>query len=398
MDQNSQAPDLPHIIVNEPKRSPWAVGGIVVLSLMVLAIPLGLFLVQQRTQLAPQAAVVEPSPEPATGILLESKLSPEAKGGVIPVDVYVKSSTDPINLASIKLKFNPALLSVDKIATNAAQLQKTELFSKWLEVSNDNNQGLITITAGLPTPGVRTADQPEGKVYLATINLRPKGTGTAVLQTTSGSLLLRNSDNQNLFQSGSDLILNLMGAAVGSSPQASNKPAANQPVIVITSPSTASNYSYFKPIDIIWSSFNVEVIPQLNLYLNGAFFGPISQNIDAKTGKFTWNPKDTLSLPYIQAGNTYEIEIVGIGKNSQSVKSIAGPFGILGQEEVTGATPNSQTFLANGLTVDDASRLLSNYLILPLADKSLDLNKDGAINELDFYLLKQNLSARGIIK
>lgn len=389
---------LPHLVVGDPQRSPWAIGGIVALSLMVLAIPIGIFLVSERTRVAPQAAVSEPAPEPQTGIILESKLSPESKGGIIPVDIYVKSSLDPINLAQANLKYDPAFLAVEKIATNAAQIQKTEIFDKWLEVSSNNTSGVATIIAGLSAPGVKTSDQPGGKVYLATLNLRPKTAGSTVLQITSDSLLLRNSDNQNIFQSGSDLVLNISAGLAEPSPKATGKPAVNDPVIVITSPETASNYSYFKEIEIVWSSFNVEMVSQINLYVNGAFFGPITQNLDAKSGRFSWKPQDSLALPYIQLNNTFMIEIVGIGKKGEVTKVMTGPFGILGQEEVTGKAPNPEVFLVNSLTIKDSSRLLSNYLVLPLQDKALDFNRDDVINELDFYLLKQNLLGRGIIR
>lgn len=394
------AQELPHLVVDEPKRSPWAVGGIIVLSLMVLAIPIGLFLVQQRTNFKPQAALTEPGPELATGIILESKFSPDSKEGVIPVDVYIKSPSDAINLASVKLKFNPSLISVDKIATSAASLQKTQNFNKWLQVGSDNNLGAATIIAGLPSPGIKSSDQPEGKVYLATINLRPKRTGTTVVQITSESLLLRNSDNQNVFQNGSDLVLNLP-AGVDEFPQPiADKPKndGKGPVIVITSPAAAANYSFFKPIDIIWSAFNVEAITQINLYLNGAFFGPITQNLDPKSGKFPWQPKNSLALPYIQLANTYMIEIIGLGRNGELAKALTSPFGIVGQEEAVGEAPDPEAFFAKQLSIDDASRLFSNYLVFPMQDKTLDFNRDEVINELDFYLLRQNLAGRGIIK
>lgn len=396
MQENSQ--ELPHLVVEDQKRSPLAIGGIIVLSLMVLAIPLGLFLVQQRTQIAPQAAVIEPSPDPQTGIVLESKFSPESKGGIIPVDIYVKSPVDAINLASVTLKYDPRFLAVEKIATNAAQIQKTEIFDKWLEVSSNNESGVATIIAGLSAPGVKTSDQAEGKAYVATLNLRPKTPGSTVLRVTSDSLLLRNSDNQNIFQSGSDLVLNLSAGVAEPSPQTVGKRTANDPVIVITNPSAADNYSYFKGIEIVWSSFNVEIISQINLYVNGAFFGPLTQNLDAKSGKYSWKPQDSLALPYIQLANTYMIEIVGIGKNGQVSKAMTGPFGIIGQEKVAGKAPNPEVFLVNSLSIADASRLLSNYLVLPLQDKALDFNRDDVINELDFYLLKQNLLGRGVIK
>lgn len=388
---------LPHLVVNEQKRSPWAISGIIVLSLMVLAIPLGIFLVSQRTQLEPQAAVSEPAPELSTGIILQSKLSPENKKGIIPVDVYVKSSFDAVNLVDVSLKFDPSFLAVDKIATGAAEFEENKIFNKWLEVKTDNNLGNVSIIAGLPSPGIKTLPG-EGKAYLGTLYLRSKQAGTTVLQVESRSRILRNSDNQNIFSTGSDLVLQLFGRIEESSPAASLKSTNNKPVLVITNPVSAANYSYFKPIDIIWSAFNVENISQINLFVNGELFGPVAQNLDSDLGKLTWNPQDSLALPYIQSANFFSIETVGSAKNKEETRSITGPFGIVAQEQVSGAPPNAEVFDVNPLTVDDASRLLSNYLVLPLKENSLDLNKDGIINELDFFLLKQNMLGRGVIK
>lgn len=396
MEENIQ--QLPHLVVDEPKRSPWAFAGIAVLSLMVLSIPVGLFLVQQRTQIAPQAAVATPQPEAATGIFLESKLSPEAKGGIIPVDVYIKSAVDSINLVEARLQFDPDLLEIEKIATSAAELGKPIIFNKWLEVKSDNLTGEAVIIAGLPNPGIMTQGQPEEKVYLATLHLRPKSAGSAVLQPTSDSGIFRNSDNQNIFQTGSDLVLNLIGPVGDTSPDRISKTGNNEPLIVITGPVTASNYSYFKPVDINWSSFNVDRIAQINLLINGEVFGPIAQNLEANLGQFFWQPQDSLPVAYIQLANTYQIEITGVSKNGEVTKTSTGPFGILGLEEVTGSTPNWETFSQNQLSINDASRLLSGYLVLPLQEKALDFNRDDVINELDFFLLRQNLVGRGVIK
>lgn len=398
-----QVSQLPHLVVDEPKRSKWAVAGIFVLSFMVLSIPLGLYLVGKQTQITPQAAVFEKVPELSTGIVLESKLSPEIKMGIIPVDVYVKSSIDPVNLVNAQIKFDPGLISIDKIATDAASVKETVTFNKWIEVRTDNNLGNAAIIAGLPSPGVVSLGQNNERIYLATLHVRPKSAGTAVIQITGGSQLLRNSDNLNIFQTGSDLVLGLSGAVNEASSAAisGNKPqsrGSSQPLIVLTSPVTAGNYSYFRPLDILWSSFNVDRIAQINLVINGEKFGPVAQNLEGKEGKFTWLPKDSLALPYVQLANTFQIEIVGVSKDGEAAKIISGPFGILGVDEVAGSPPNPEAFFQNQLSLDDASRLLSDYLVLPLEDKALDFNRDDVINELDFYLLRQNLLQRGIIR
>jgi hypothetical protein len=394
---------LPHLVVDEPKRGIFGTLGIIVLSLMLLGIPIGIFLVSQRTDVTPEAAVEEKLPEVISGIFLESKLSLESSGGIIPVDVYVKSPIDQINLVNAQISFNPSFITVDKIATGAAELNLPQVFNKWIEVHSDNTKGRISIISGLPNPGLRTGSGGE-KAYLATLYLKPVAKGTAVLQVTPDSLILRNSDNNNIFKTGNDLALSLTDVITEATSSASPKPAGKdeklkeEPLLVITSPLTAANYSYFKPIEINWSSFNVDMISQINLYINNDLLGPIAQNLQAEEGQYSWQPKETLALPYIQLTNIFRIELIGISKDGAVAKTISAPFGILGTEEVTGTSPNPEAFSKNQLTVLDASRALSNYLVLPLKDKSLDLNKDEAINELDLFLIRQNLLMRGVVR
>lgn len=391
---------LPHLVVEEPRRGIAATLGVLVLSLMLLGIPVGIFLVSQRTQALPQAAVTQ-KPEVITGIFLESKLS--SVGDAIPVNVYVKSPLDAINLVNAQISYNPSLLSFEKIATNAAELNQPVIFKKWVEVSFDNEKGKASVIAGLPNPGAKTGSPNDEKIYLATLYLKPKITGTAVVQVTPQSQILRNSDNENIFTTGNDLALNLTAAArvspPSSAPSGRSRPGEmKEPLIVITQPVPAVNYSYFKQINIIWSSFEVERISQVNLYINDELLGSIAQNPEARLGEFNWQPQDTLALHNIQPTNTYKIEITGISKDGIVAKKLSAPFGISGMEEVTGSPPNPETFAQNQLNVSDFSRALTNYLVVPLKDQSLDLNKDGVVNQLDLFLIRQNLLGRGIIR
>lgn len=388
------AQELPHLVVGEEKRSKVGVFGIVVLSLLLLGLPLGIYLVGQRTQLSPQAAVITVTPEIVSGIFMESKLT-SSSDTLIPVDIYVKSPLDNINLVNSQFKFDPALVSIEKIATSSAELPQTPAFNKWIESTFDNTKGTAAIIAGTPNPGLKSDS--EGKLFLATLYLRPKQTGAAILQIDPNSELLRNSDNVNLFKTGNDLVLNLANVSE-STPSASPRRGAEEPIIVITSPVAAQNYSYFKQLDILWSGFDVDRISQINLFVNGEKLGVVGQNIEASEGKFSWQPQQTLALHYIQPANTYEIEVIGISRNGAVAQARTGPFGILGTETVAGGIPGGATFEQNQLTVTDASRALSGYLVEPLKDASLDLNKDGVINDLDLFLIKQNMIMRGIIK
>lgn len=393
--------ELPHLVVDEPKRSKKGILAVIVLSLLLLGLPIGIFLVSQRTQLQPQAAVTEVTPESGAGIYMESKLSLDSTGGIIPVDVYVKSPNDSTNLVNAQIRFDPVLINVEKISTDSGELNIQPVFTKWIESSFDNNKGAISIIGGLPGPGAKTGSPNDDQIYLGTLFLKSKAVGTGILQISQASQILRNSDNVNIFKSGNDLVLNLTSPIAPPLPSPSNRRPETEedlPLVVITSPITGANYSYFNSVGIVWSSFNTEIISQINLYVNGELFGPIAQNLEAVTGRLDWQPKNSLALHYIQPANTFEVEIIGVSKDGKVVKVLSGPFGLLGSETVSGNPPSEEAFMQNQLTVTDASRALTHYLALPLKDASLDLNKDGAINELDLFLIRENLLVRGIIK
>ena len=133
------------------------------------------------------------------------------------------------------------------------------------------------------------------------------------------------------------------------------------------------------------------VVSEIKLLINGEAFGPIAQNLEAAKGQFSWQPGESLAVPYIQLANTYQIEMTGVSKNGDTVKSETGPFGILGSEEIPGIVPNRDTFAQNQLSISDASRLLTDYLVLPLKNKALDFNRDDVINELDFSSLNTSM-------
>lgn len=391
--------ELPHLVVGEQKRSLAGIFGIIVLSILLLGLPIGIFLVSQRTQLEPKAAVVEPVKEIASGIFMESKLN-LAGESLIPVDIFLKSPVDDVNLVSAQIQFDPKMVELDKIATSSANLNQASPFNKWLEVTFDNTKGRVSIIAGVPNPGIKTGNERDSKAYMGTLYLKPKQAGTAVLQISPESQILRNFDNLNIYKTGNDLVLNLTRGLVEATASAAvEKDDKTDPsLIVITNPKASANYSYFKNLDILWSSFNVERISQINLYINGERLGSIAQNIEAKDGKFSWIPTEAIALAYIQPANTYELEIVGVSKDGKVAEVNSGPFGLLGTEEVQGTPPSPESFNQNQLSVADASRILSNYLAVPIQDGSLDFNNDGVINELDWYLLRQNLLIRGIIR
>lgn len=418
--------DLPHLIVDEPKRSRKTLVAIIAMSLLVVLIPIGVFLQRERTQVKSQAATEEKVQTPQTSISLLSKSSPISDGS-ISVDVIIKSDLDALNLVSSKIKFDPTALKLEKIATSSAESASTNLFfvTKWLETSYDNQKGTISLVGGIPSPGVKT--NLDSSLSLATLIFTPLKTGSTSLSLEDNSSIFRNSDNIDILKTKNSLELNIDAlpgsgfaqlsphpvlksvepkVSPSSSPKATPKtsaPPAGGPSptpvlnteINLLNPVGGEVFSYIKPVSIGWTSLGVDKIKAISLFLNDEYFGSIAQDIQ-NTNKFDWTPAQTLLIPYIGIQNTYTIEVVGVNKKGEQVKSKSdGPFGIIAKEEVSLAS-QSASFQDISLTLTNISQILTNFN-KSSEDRRVDLNGDGMVNQIDFWLSRKILLQRGLI-
>lgn len=79
---------------------------------------------------------------------------------------------------------------------------------QWIEKTFDNNAGTINLTGGVPNPGFKT-DSGGPKSLMATIVFTAKAPGTTSISFNEDSMILRNSDNQDILQNKYDLKLQI---------------------------------------------------------------------------------------------------------------------------------------------------------------------------------------------
>jgi hypothetical protein len=387
--------NLPHLVVDEPKRSKKKFFALILISLMLLSLPLGVFLVSEQTQTRSQAGLNLREPE--TSLTFKTRDESE---DLLKVDINIKSDIEKTNLADVKVNFDPNVLDVVEIATSSSLLKTdkkiTPFATKWLETSFDNSSGVISLIGGSPNPGVKTDPQEGTEAILATISFRPKITSTTKLSFDPNSILYSEEGNVNLLKDYPEISLD-----VKESPQAvfpSSLPiisSNNKLSLQLNSPTIGNNYYYFGPLDIAWTGTDIESISGINLYLNGSFLGPIAQNI-VSTGKYTWQPDQTVMIPYLQQDNSFQIEITARDKAGNKVSQMSGQFGLTTQQDEV--TLGNNFVINSNLTIRDASKILSSYNIKPPQDQSLDLNQDGIINDLDLYLMRAEMLRKNIIR
>jgi len=102
------------------------------------------------------------------------------KGDSFDVAVYEDSHTDSLNGVQANLSYNPSLLSVASITPNSSVWQ--------VQAENSASNGLIKIGLGTTAPVT-------GSQLVATVKFTAAGAGNAQVAFTTGTGLLRSSDN-----------------------------------------------------------------------------------------------------------------------------------------------------------------------------------------------------------
>ena len=129
-------------------------------------------------------------------------LAPEATGSYklnteFEVGITFWSPNEAVNLLVGKLAFDPSVLEVLKIekggVINCYVAPCPTL--NWTEDSFDNQAGTISLVAGTPNPGLRTAV--DGS-QLAKITFKSKKTGKTNIAITNNSKIYANSDNLDI--------------------------------------------------------------------------------------------------------------------------------------------------------------------------------------------------------
>lgn len=193
---------------------------------LLIAIPLGVYLVQQKQIFKPRAGGGTPPPVsgPETSFSLVSSLQGGPNfvplGQKIRVSLFVRSDIDAANLFAAKLKFPTNILEVEEIITginSSCELRpacldanpackipepaegwcKQYFIKNWVEKNSDNKTGTISLIGGVPAPGYKTTTgQPSAK--MAEIVLKTKTAGDAYVDLDVDAAIYRNSDNNNI--------------------------------------------------------------------------------------------------------------------------------------------------------------------------------------------------------
>lgn len=351
MDQSQTTPSSPpHIYVDMQKRGIRAWFLIAFMSLTVLSIPLGVYLVSQKTNVLPQAAAPQQLPQ-TVSLTLETPKTSLSDGAEFPVYIKIKSDTTPINLINANISFSPKNFEVVRIATESASAPLSNgkyIDPQWVDLNFDNTLGRASVIGGIPNPALQT-DQ-DTNYYLATLFFRAKGSAQTDISLTDQSGIYSASDNQNILKDKNGLNLSLNYSASSTPvPNPILKPNLfpSSPSATLTSPVGGAVYSYYKTVPIEWSTTGLKSIKELNLYINGKLFGLLGSNLD-NTGRVLWQPNKTLNVPLINPQNTFEIELVAQTKSGQILKEkTLGPFGLIPQADfVNISTPSANITLS----------------------------------------------------
>ena len=176
----------------------------VVLLVLIAGLVLGVFTVGRTVFFKPHASVgeVENSLSLVGTIKTDySKLpvtNPELEVGysqTFNVDLLVKA-TDPVNLIKTQLSYPKDLLE-------AVELKKDNTVVKnWVEEKIDNNQGMISLTGGIPNPGFSSPVNQAGFFLRIVFKVKPgvSGKDAKIDLLESSSKIYRNDTNLPLDQ------------------------------------------------------------------------------------------------------------------------------------------------------------------------------------------------------
>lgn len=403
---------LPHLNIedNPDKPNKKKLFLIAVFSFLLLSLPVGVYLLQQQQQLSSKASN-DPPLELEKSISLLSPTQVVGIGQVIPVDVVIKSDNQFVNLASVKLQFNPSKIKVVELITNTSQSQNKVFFGKyWLSKGYDNEKGEVSLIAGVPKPGIQTS--PGNQTFLlAQVRFVTLVEGAGEITISPSAKLVANSDNRSIQFSKTGLNLTIQKDAALPKAEGSQvfsgqllprfvemqPSSAVKDQISLSSPKAGDVFFYFRPVELLWNGATQQ-IKSLVLYLNGEPYGVVAENLPNNSA-YTWTPSLSVPLTMIVPENSYSFQIISQTRDGKEAKSDpSAPFGII--SDPNGKVISSQSAQlkqTDQLTTDSSSQMLSRWGEKLTAEEDLDLNGDLVINYLDWYLLRRALFVKDLV-
>lgn len=146
---------------------------------------------------SPQASVsVSPSPQASAGRSAFFLIQPVGSGSFILddefiVDIKISSAVEAANLFSAKISFDPTALEVSRI-------QKGTALTSWVEEAINNQVGTLALTAGIPTPGLKT--EGDTTPTMARIIFKSKKIGPTNIIITDASRIFSNANNVDILK------------------------------------------------------------------------------------------------------------------------------------------------------------------------------------------------------
>ncbi len=149
----------------------------------------------QEPGLCPAYACLPNGPAQKVAFLL---LTPQGTGSYgldkeFSLDINIWSDNEAANLFKARLKYDPAYLEVVRI-------EKGSTLPNWVEEYFDNSTGTASLTAGIPSPGLKTSGNTPlmGKVIFKT---KKYVNGATSISLTPESRIYSNSDNKDMLGS-----------------------------------------------------------------------------------------------------------------------------------------------------------------------------------------------------
>jgi len=226
------------------KTNQKGIAQILILLILIGGLVGGLYLVRQTQIFKPRAQTPRPIPIGETSFTLSTDSNGLSAGQKFSVDLLVRTDVDAANLFVAKINFPKDLLEVTGIekifvppdlpppgmvpevtlklgeSTSSSvpkppgievvgQTVPDYFIKNWVESYFNNQDGVISLVGGVPTPGVQTNAGATYAPKMATINFIVKAEGEATISFDEKSAIYRNSDNIDILQIKRDLSFNI---------------------------------------------------------------------------------------------------------------------------------------------------------------------------------------------
>lgn len=413
-------------------KSRKAILGIAGFLILLIAIPLAVYLIQQQQIFKPKAGGGTPPPVsgPETSFSLMSSLEGGPNfvplGQKVRISVLVRSDIDAANLFAAKLTFPTNILEIEEIIAGennnctsrpgcldsrpACKIPEPAegwctsdggafFIKNWVEKVYDNKAGTISLVGGVPNPGyTTTVGQPGGK--MVEIVFKTKAIGDAYVDFDEGTAIYRNSDNNNILDIKRPVDFRVLSSATPT-------PTLSMPSITITSPSGQVTWVTGETRRVSWSNSHSNYV---RIYIeNPAIFGSGSTNyiydgtIPGSQGYYDWK----ISQNQLPTGPNYRLRIDGINTTNIGAEVVSrGYSNDLFRIVSLAPAPPEIPGDVNGdgkITLVDMSALLSKWGKTKVEAGRADITgkddkPDGLVNSMDYSKMLNILLDKGIIK